>query len=99
MHIAKHSDTPSTHALTFDIHRHAFSADSLLSLVYQIVRGSVPPLPPGRFSADLEGLIKHLLAHDPEQRPSLQEVCGFPRACHFAGICNYYFCMVLLHIL
>ncbi|GBF90020.1 hypothetical protein Rsub_02726 [Raphidocelis subcapitata] len=62
--------------------RHAFAAESLLSLVYQIIKGDVPPLPSGRFSPELDGLIRRLLAHDPAARPSLQEVLMLPYVQH-----------------
>jgi hypothetical protein len=54
--------------------RHAFAADSLLSLVYQIVRGSYPPIPADMFSADMQHLVQQLLTSDAAQRPSLQQV-------------------------
>ncbi|KAJ9532988.1 hypothetical protein QJQ45_018070, partial [Haematococcus lacustris] len=41
--------------------KHAFAADSLLSLVYQIVRGNFPPIPPNQFSQGLSNLVNALL--------------------------------------
>ncbi|WIA36691.1 hypothetical protein OEZ86_007969 [Tetradesmus obliquus] len=57
---------------------HAFAADSLLSLVYQIVRGSYPPIPADMFSADMQQLVQQLLTNDAVQRPSLQQVLALP---------------------
>lgn len=54
--------------------RHAFAADSLLSLVYQIVRGNFPPIPKDMFSPGLSELVNALLVRDPNARPSLQQV-------------------------
>lgn len=56
--------------------RHAFEADSLLSLVYQIVRGSYPPIPSDRYSSSLSDLVNQLLTREQEQRPSLAQVRG-----------------------
>ncbi len=61
--------------------RHAFAADSLLSLVYQIVRGNFPPIPTDQFSAGLSDLVNRLLARDANTRPSLGEVGHTVRAC------------------
>ncbi|KAG1656956.1 hypothetical protein FOA52_004342 [Chlamydomonas sp. UWO 241] len=58
--------------------KHAFAADSLLSLVYQIVRGDYPPIPSDMFSAGLSNLITVLLARQPNERPSLQQVFQIP---------------------
>uniref|UniRef100_A0A383WPH6 non-specific serine/threonine protein kinase n=1 Tax=Tetradesmus obliquus TaxID=3088 RepID=A0A383WPH6_TETOB len=57
---------------------HAFAADSLLSLVYQIVGGSYPPIPADMFSADMQQLVQQLLTNDAVQRPSLQQVLALP---------------------
>ncbi|KXZ47617.1 hypothetical protein GPECTOR_34g776 [Gonium pectorale] len=54
--------------------KHAFAADSLLSLVYQIVRGNFPPIPTDQFSSGLSDLVNRLLARDAGARPSLGEV-------------------------
>eukprot|EP00878_Enallax_costatus_P045942 GHUV01055484.1.p1 GENE.GHUV01055484.1~~GHUV01055484.1.p1 ORF type:complete len:298 (+),score=87.42 GHUV01055484.1:308-1201(+) len=53
---------------------HAFAADSLLSLVYQIVRGSYPPIPAELFSRDMIDLVQQLLSREASERPSLQQV-------------------------
>lgn len=58
--------------------RHAFAADSLLSLVYQIAHGSHEPLPEGRYSRDLASLVDHMLTKDPEARPSLHQLLALP---------------------
>eukprot|EP00879_Flechtneria_rotunda_P030396 GHRR01033022.1.p1 GENE.GHRR01033022.1~~GHRR01033022.1.p1 ORF type:complete len:303 (+),score=85.12 GHRR01033022.1:213-1121(+) len=57
---------------------HAFAADSLLSLVYQIVRGSYPPVSSELFSQDMISLVKQLLTSDATQRPSLQQIVALP---------------------
>lgn len=53
--------------------KHAFAANSLLSLVYQIVRGTFPPIP-GTYSPQLGDLVNSLLRTDTSKRPSLHEV-------------------------
>ncbi|KAG2485570.1 hypothetical protein HYH03_015734 [Edaphochlamys debaryana] len=58
--------------------KHAFAADSLLSLVYQIVRGNFPPIPTDQFSQGLSDLVNRLLSRDANVRPSLGEVFKFP---------------------
>ncbi|GIL57802.1 hypothetical protein Vafri_13045 [Volvox africanus] len=58
--------------------KHAFAADSLLSLVYQIVRGNFPPIPTDQFTSSLSDLINRLLARDASTRPSLGEVFKMP---------------------
>eukprot|EP00873_Tetraselmis_striata_P019993 jgi/Tetstr1/440257/TSEL_028608.t1 len=58
--------------------KHAFAADSLLSLVYQIVKGNFPPIPQDQFSSDLSNLVQALLAKDSQRRPTLQEVMEMP---------------------
>ncbi|GLC74270.1 hypothetical protein PLESTF_001483200 [Pleodorina starrii] len=58
--------------------KHAFAADSLLSLVYQIVRGNFPPIPTDQFSQGLSDLVNRLLARDAGTRPSLGEVFKVP---------------------
>ncbi|EFJ46297.1 NimA-related protein kinase 5 [Volvox carteri f. nagariensis] len=58
--------------------KHAFAADSLLSLVYQIVRGNFPPIPTDQFSSGLSDLVNRLLARDATTRPSLGEVFKMP---------------------
>jgi NIMA (never in mitosis gene a)-related kinase 1/4/5 len=55
--------------------KHAFAADSLLSLVYQIVRGNYPPIPVEHFSHDLSALVGALLVRDAASRPSMAQVC------------------------
>lgn len=58
--------------------KHAFAADSLLSLVYQIVRGNFPPIPTDHFSKGLSDLVNSLLVRDANQRPSLGQVFKAP---------------------
>mmetsp|Transcript_23560 Transcript_23560/g.51706 ORF Transcript_23560/g.51706 Transcript_23560/m.51706 type:complete len:731 (-) Transcript_23560:30-2222(-) len=58
--------------------KHAFAADSLLSLVYQIVRGNFPPIPNDMFSSGLSNLVNALLVRDQNQRPSLQQIFQMP---------------------
>jgi hypothetical protein len=72
--------------------RHAFAADSLLSLVYQIVRGSYPPIPADMFSADMQHLVQQLLTSDAAQRPSLQQVrcAAQPAACIHITRCSIF---------
>jgi NIMA (never in mitosis gene a)-related kinase len=58
--------------------KHAFDAGNLLSLVYQIVRGTYPPLPPQRYSPQLSALVQSLLANNPADRPSVTTVLQMP---------------------
>ncbi|GMH42937.1 hypothetical protein BSKO_10859 [Bryopsis sp. KO-2023] len=53
--------------------QHAFAANSLLSLVYQIVRGDVPPIPE-QFSEEMKQLVVALLQKDAACRPSLVQI-------------------------
>ena len=50
--------------------RHAFAADSLLCLVYQIVRGDFPPIAADRYSGALSGLASLLNALRLQQQPN-----------------------------
>lgn len=58
--------------------KHAFAADSLLSLVYQIVRGDFPPIPTDVFSKGLSDLVNSLLVRDQNTRPSLHQIFQMP---------------------
>ncbi|GAX79840.1 hypothetical protein CEUSTIGMA_g7280.t1 [Chlamydomonas eustigma] len=58
--------------------KHAFAADSLLSLVYQIVKGNFPPIPEDKFSPGLSRLVNAMLVRDPNSRPNLQQVFQMP---------------------
>lgn len=58
--------------------KHAFAADSLLSLVYQIVRGNFPPIPTDTFSKGMSDLVNSLLVREQTQRPSLRQVFQMP---------------------
>ena len=49
--------------------RHAFAADSLLSLVYQIVNGTCPPIPANLYDARFVALVGRLLERDANRRP------------------------------
>ncbi|CEM27630.1 unnamed protein product [Vitrella brassicaformis CCMP3155] len=57
--------------------KHAFDANSLLGLVYKIVSGSSPPIPPF-YSKDLSTLIDKMLAKDAADRLTIDEVLGSP---------------------
>lgn len=50
--------------------RHAFNAESLFALLFQIINGKYEPIPEARYSSELASLLALLLQHDPEQRPS-----------------------------
>lgn len=58
--------------------RHAFNADSLFALLFQIMNGKYEPLPASRYSADMVGLLSVLLQHDPELRPSCKALIRHP---------------------
>ncbi|KAF5836953.1 hypothetical protein DUNSADRAFT_5182 [Dunaliella salina] len=58
--------------------KHAFAADSLLSLVFQIVRGTFPPISTNDYSKNLSQLVNMLLNRDVSQRPSLAQVFQLP---------------------
>eukprot|EP01135_Chromosphaera_perkinsii_P002990 Nk52_evm12s232 gene=Nk52_evmTU12s232 len=53
--------------------KHAFSALSIKVLVIKILRGCYPPIPE-RYSKEMIELISDLLTHDPQKRPSTQEI-------------------------
>ena len=57
---------------------HAFAADSLLSLVYKIVRGSFEPLPPGRYDPRVSELVERLLSREPGARPTARALWRDP---------------------
>jgi len=57
---------------------HAFAADSLLSLVYKIVRGNFEPLPAGRYDPRLYALVDALLAREPGARPTARALWRDP---------------------
>ena len=57
---------------------HAFAADSLLSLVYKIVRGNFEPLPAGRYDPRLCALVDALLAREPGARPTARALWRDP---------------------
>ena len=53
--------------------RHAFAADSLLSLVYQIVNGTCPPIPANLYDPRFVELVGRLLERDADRRPSVRD--------------------------
>ena len=53
--------------------RHAFAADSLLSLVYQIVNGTCPPIPANLYDPRFVELVGRLLERDARRRPSVRD--------------------------
>ncbi|WIA11274.1 hypothetical protein OEZ85_011398 [Tetradesmus obliquus] len=57
--------------------RRAFDGGSLPALVVKILRGRYPPLP-GRYSAQLRGLVGALLQQDPQARPSIDTILRMP---------------------
>ena len=57
--------------------QHAFRADNLLGLVYQISLGQYDPLPPG-YSTPLHVLVSQLLEREPDLRPGLAQVMATP---------------------
>ena len=54
--------------------RHAFAADSLLSLVYQIVNGTCPPIPKERYDARFARMVARTLERDHRRRPDIATV-------------------------
>lgn len=58
--------------------RHAFNAESLFALLFQIMNGKYEPIPEDRYSADLAGLLALLLQQDYEQRPSCKALLKHP---------------------
>lgn len=57
--------------------KHPFTAQSMPELLRKIVHGGYLP-PPRTFSKDLRGLLDNLLKKDPRQRPSVNEILGYP---------------------
>jgi hypothetical protein len=70
----KRNQTFTDKHTTCPLCRHAFAADSLLSLVFQIVKGTFPPIPTSDYSTQLSGLVNSLLNREVAQRPSLAQV-------------------------
>ncbi|XRB22463.1 serine/threonine-protein kinase Nek1 [Pseudoscourfieldia marina] len=70
-----HSDVWSLGCVLYELCslQHAFAADSLLSLVYQIVRGEVPELPE-EYSGELQAVVTTLLSREASERPNLASV-------------------------
>ncbi|KAK3269105.1 hypothetical protein CYMTET_22428 [Cymbomonas tetramitiformis] len=58
--------------------KHAFAADSLLGLVYQIVQGNCPPIPAERYDNQLSNLVAQMLARDSTKRPSTAQMLQEP---------------------
>lgn len=58
--------------------RHAFNAESLFALLFQIMNGKYGPIPEERYSADLASLLALLLQNDHEQRPSCKALLKHP---------------------
>ncbi|EEH51879.1 uncharacterized protein MICPUCDRAFT_23075, partial [Micromonas pusilla CCMP1545] len=59
--------------------RHAFAADSLLSLVFQIVNGTCPPIPTERgYDHRFAGLVSVMLERDARARPTASELLRHP---------------------
>lgn len=58
--------------------RHAFNAESLFALLFQIMHGKYEALPEERYSTDMAGLLSVLLQHDPETRPSCKALLQRP---------------------
>ena len=54
--------------------RHAFAADSLLSLVYQIVNGTCPPIPKERYDVRFAKIVARTLERDHRRRPDIATV-------------------------
>lgn len=57
--------------------KHAFDAQDMNGLVMKILRGKVMPAPPG-YSQELKNLISQLLAKDPSQRPTTENILEMP---------------------
>jgi NIMA (never in mitosis gene a)-related kinase 1/4/5 len=57
--------------------RHAFAAENLLGLVYQIHLGVVEPIP-SSYSTAMQGLVTSLLDKDPTNRPTLAQLIASP---------------------
>ena len=59
--------------------RHAFAADSLLSLVYQIVNGTCPPIPEeAGYDPRFAAMVAGLLDRDASRRPTISQVLQTP---------------------
>lgn len=58
--------------------KYAFSAENLLSLVYQIVKGAMPAVDPTRYSRNLCDTVALLLTREDVKRPTCRAVMEFP---------------------
>ncbi|XP_065901253.1 serine/threonine-protein kinase Nek4-like isoform X2 [Dysidea avara] len=61
--------------------KHAFSATSIHALMAQVVQGKLPTMP-HRYSNELCDLIRSMLSHDAEQRPSVNQLLRLPFVKH-----------------
>ena len=57
--------------------KHAFDAKDMNQLVFQILRGHCPPLPE-QYSSELARLANQLMAQDPDERPTVDEILQMP---------------------
>lgn len=53
--------------------KHAFNAKDMNSLVYKILKGKLPPMP-RQYGSELLDLMKAMLHHDPDKRPSVNRI-------------------------
>lgn len=56
---------------------HAFDGKSLMAVMYKIVEGDPPDLPP-KYSRELNQVLKLMLNKDPEKRPNATELIKIP---------------------
>ncbi|KAI0222056.1 hypothetical protein LSAT2_026685 [Lamellibrachia satsuma] len=57
--------------------KHAFNAKDMNALVYKILRGKMPAMPK-QYSPELTMLIKAMLSHNPDKRPSVNRILRDP---------------------
>ncbi|ELT92847.1 hypothetical protein CAPTEDRAFT_224068 [Capitella teleta] len=57
--------------------KHAFNAKDMNSLVYKILRGKMPAMPKS-YSPELVSLIKAMMNHNPDKRPSVNRILRDP---------------------
>ncbi|KAK2184928.1 hypothetical protein NP493_249g12003 [Ridgeia piscesae] len=57
--------------------KHAFNAKDMNALVYKILRGKMPAMPK-QYSPELTMMIKAMLSHNPDKRPSVNRILRDP---------------------
>eukprot|EP01136_Pigoraptor_vietnamica_P007703 Opistho-1_new@42141 len=65
--------------------KHAFNARDMNALVFKVLRGKVPPIPP-MYSEGLRMLVTSLMARNPDERPAVADLLKLPFIRHHIGL-------------